>query len=409
MNRPDVFRSKRKGFAYTSFAILASTSILVLAFSSVMSPHNVKVSNAERIGGASFFVDSLFSDMDRASRIANRRALTATTNHVVLTGDSLKQPRKNISEVMVNGTLNGKKLNSTVNASLSDWTSRIRKIADNAGYSLDVHVVNYTFDPDYMSMHTSLTVFASLKDPTTLATFNRTRSTRATVDLADLEDSMLLIQSKGRYVNKYEKCGFSDPAVMRHTGTQNSTGYVQGYAVVSPADATTVSNKSKKILVVDNINDYSSSTVADFAGSVSSQEASFSTSSISHYVYGTGSISGLEDNESLVLNNEQVWDTGFRKMFQDGCYIRSPEGPDFLDRMQNKLVNDGGSGIATLIDVSTLPPALQKTASAVGYVYFNDTANHGSLRRVKGVTETYSWFRLDQDHIDRWSMNALAQ
>lgn len=369
----------------------------------------VRTANADRIGDASFFLQSTFSDMNRALRIATRRALTATTNHIVLEGEALGSPKDNISEALINGTLNGKKLNQTENASLTEWSSRVSNIARRSGYSLDVRVENYSFNDNGLELKSSFTVFAQLKDPTTLTTFNRTESTSTDVSIHGVEDSMLLLRSEGRYLNNYTSCGFSDPAEQLYTGTQNSSGHVHGHAAKLPADISAVDNKSEKILVVNDVDSHSVSEVNSFEGVVSADPSSDPGSYTTKHVFDTGSISDIEQEMSLILNNDQVWRSGFREMFNQGCYVESSTGPDFFDRMQNKLVNDGGDGLATLIEVSRLPSELRETDSAVGYVYFNDSASFGGVREVKSVTDEFSWFRLDQDHIDEWGMNDLAE
>jgi hypothetical protein len=92
----------------------------------------------------------------------------------------------------------------------------------------------------------------------------------------------------------------------------------------------------------------------------------------------------------------------------EGCYIDDPWGPGFLDRLQNRMVSSDG-GVATFVNVENLPSELQSTQrSAVGYAYFNQSADYGSLNSVRGVTDEYSWFNLDQDHVDHWGIGELA-
>jgi hypothetical protein len=73
------------------------------------------------------------------------------------------------------------------------------------------------------------------------------------------------------------------------------------------------------------------------------------------------------------------------------------------------LVNSDGTGIATVLDVTRLPSALQRSRSAVGYVYFNQTNNYGGSERIEGLTDDYSWFRLDRDHLERWNAEELVK
>lgn len=403
------FTDKSKGLAYTSFAVLAASLIVTMVSLQVTGSNQVETGNADRIGEAAFFLQSIFSDMDRSLRISTRRALTGTTNHIVLNGNALQNPEKNVSEALENGTLNGEELNGTENASLQDWTSRVRDIADSSGYSLDVRVQNYSFNDTGFTVQSSFSVFASLRDPTTLTTFNKTESTNTDVSIEGIEDSMLLLRSEGRYLTQYSKCGFSEPAEVLYTGSQNSTGYVHGYASKNPSDISAVPDRSDKIIVVEDIDSYQTSEVNEFEGAVSADPSSNVGQYSTNYVFDTGSIADIDQNTSLILNDQQVWRSDFRRMFKQGCYLPDENGPDVFDRMENKLSNDDGDGLATLIDVSRLPSELRDVDSAVGYVYFDDSGSYGGLKQIKGVSDEYSWFRLDQDHIDEWSLEELAE
>jgi hypothetical protein len=400
---------KSNGLAYTSFAILAASLIVTMVSFQVTGSNQVETGNTDRIGEASFFLQSIFSDMDRSLRISTRRALTGITNHIVLTGEPLQSAEENVSEALENGTLDGEELNGTEDASLEDWTSRVRDIADNSGYGLDIRIENYSFNDTGFNVESTFSVFASLRDPTSLATFNRTESTTTDISIEGIEDSLLLLRSEGRYLSQYSKCGFSEPAELVYTGSQNSSGYVHGYAEKNPSDISAVTDTSDKILVVDDVDSYQSSEVDNFEGVVSADPSSNSNQYSTNYVFDTGTISDINQNMSLILNNQQVWRSGFRKMFEDGCYISDDNGPDVFDRMENKLSNDDGDGVATLIDVQRLPGELRDIDSAVGYVYFDDSGGYGDLKEIKGVTDHYSWFRIDDDHVEKWDVEDLAE
>lgn len=402
------FSNRSKGLAYTSFAVLAASLIVTMVSLQVTGSGQVEAENSDRIGEASFFLQSIFSDMDRSLRISTRRALTGTTNYIVLNGEALQDAEANVSEALENGTLDGEELNGTEDASLQDWNSRVRDIADSSGYALDVRVQNYSFNDTGFNVQSSFSVFASLRDPTSLVTFNKTESTVTDVSIEGTEDSMLLLRSEGRYLAQYSECGFSEPAKVLYAGNQNSSGYVHGYSVKTPSDVSSVSDRADKILVVDDVDSYQASSVNEFEGVISAEPSSNSGQYSTNYVFDTGSIADIGQNMSLILNDQQVWRSDFRRMFNQGCYVPDENGPDVFDRMENSLSNDDGDGLATLIDVSRLPNELRDIDSAVGYVYFDDSG-YGGLRQIKGVTDDYTWFRLDQAHVDYWGLGDLAR
>lgn len=390
---------------YTSFAVLASSLLLMLAMTPVQKTADMDSSEATRISEASFFMESVLKDMDRSLRIATRRALTGGTNYVVENGEPLADPGENLTSAMVNGSISGQELNATGNASLSVWRQRVARIAGNSGYSLDLKVQGYSFNASGIDVRSSYTVFARLRDPSTLAAFNRTRTETVEVSAAGLEDTMLLLRSVGRYTEQYSVCSFEDPADRLYTADTGGE-VAHGIAEINPSDASAVSNSSGKIIVADDIDDYSAADVNEFAGAVSAQPNS--TGYDVPYAFDTGSIGSIDQNMSLILNEGEVWRSGIREMFQDGCYVRTPRGPNVVDRLENSLVSAPGErGIGTLIDVTELPSELQREGSAVGYVYFNGTG-YGDLNRVRGVNSEHPWFRIDDYHVDLWDMESLA-
>lgn len=400
--------SRRKGFAYTTFAILSATILLSILFGQVYQPDSIQTANAERIGDASFFLDSVLSDMDRSLSIATRRSLTGATNYVVTEGEALSQPGKNVSQVLVNGTLGGEDVETVGNASLSEWESRVAEIGDRSGYRLNVSVANYSFTTEGFDTVASFRVEARLFDPTTLASFNRSRTADLTVSVEDIEDPMITLRSRGRYTKVIERCSFQTPVRELPEPSQNSSTTVHGEVVLRPSDGENVENQGEKILAVDDPDSYSDTYTSGFAGVIASEESSSPGSVNSEYALGTGTIEELQERPAAVIDSSgRAWSTGFVRMFEGGCYVPSDTGPGFFDRLGNDLTGDGG-GLATLIDVSELPPELQKTGSSVAYVYFNDSRSTDP-RRIEGVTDQYGWFRIDQDHVEIWGMQGLVE
>lgn len=398
-----------KGLAYTSFAILSAAILISMVFAQVYQPVDTQTANAERIGQASFFLDSVLSDMDRSLSIAARRSLTGANNYVVTEGEALKSAEENVSEIMVNGTLDGEQIETVGNASLTEWTGRVSEIAERSSYSISISVTDYSFSTEPFYVRPSFEVDARLKDPTTLASFNKTADATTSASLSGLEDPMITLRSKGRYTTTIKKCNFEKPAENILSAEQNSSTVAYGKVVLEPTDGEAVSNQGEKILAVEDPDSYSSDYTDDFEGVVAAQESSNPGQVNSDYALGTGSLNGVKGGEGIVIDSGEVWWTGFRLMFDNGCYLESERGPGFLDRLENKLVNDGSSGLETLIDVSELPSELQKSDSAVAFVYFNESGSYGSTESIKGVSDEYTWFRLDGHHVDKWNLDRLKE
>ncbi|MFQ3275174.1 MAG: hypothetical protein ACI9LV_000471 [Candidatus Nanohaloarchaea archaeon] len=399
-----------KGFAYTSFALLSATLLISILFTQVYQPTDIGNANAERIGEASFFLDSLFTDTDRTLNIATRRAFSGAVSEVVTRGEPLKSPQNNITEIMVNGTLDGNEVDSVGNASLSEWKGRVSDIASDSGYSLDISVSNSSFNNSGFEIYSSFDVSARLLDPVTRASFNRSRSTQTVTSIRDLEDPMITVRSQGRYTVTVNECSFEEPAEKVHQSSQNTTDTAYGAAVVRPTDLSTVQSKNDKVLAVEDPDIYSSNELNQFEGVVASETRSDVSSISTVYAFGTDSLSGL-GNSSILIDSSDVWRTGFAKMFEENCYVESERAPSFTDRLANNLTGDSEMGITTLINIPELPPQLQKSdASAVDFVYFSDSASDNT-RELKEISDQdeYPWFRLDQDTVDQWEIEELVR
>jgi hypothetical protein len=391
-----------KGFAYTSFALLASGVVLSAAlFASSGGSDVERTAEAQRISSASFFLESFVSDSERSLSIATRRALTSATGFVAENGEPLSDPVRNISRIAVNGTLQGGSV--TGDAYVAEWERRSARLASDSNYRLNVSARLRNLSSDLLEIEANYTLNTRLSDPATLARFRSTDNKTASVSASGLEDSMLLLRSSGRYVSSYTACGFQDPAELLDTGTQNSTSVFHGRAAVSPSTPGSVPNPGDKVLMVDDVDSHPSSAVNEFGAVVSAQESGDTDAYSTHYAFGTRSAPGVDDNASVTVYRAQVWRTNFREMFQEQCYIRDSSGPGVLDRFENNI--EAAGGVATLVDVSDLPTELQREDSVVGHEYFDSEGS--SLRKLHGVTETYPWFRLDQAHIDQYGVEPL--
>lgn len=401
-------KTRSIGFAYTSFAILSTTILVGMVFSQVYQPSDIQTANAERIGDASFFIDSVFSDMDRSLSIASRRSLTGAIGSVVTSGDSLDRPETNITEILVNGTLGGEEVSTVEDASLRGWSDKVQEIGDRSGYNISLAVKDYSLNSSSFSLYSSFKIRLILEDPTTLARFNRTEDAETTVSVEGLEDPLLTVKSRGRYVSTVEKCGFDEPVEYLYSTGKNSSTVDHGKAVIDPSNGEQIENQNDKVLAATDAEPYSKAFTQDFEAVVLADDYSQPADLNSDYAVDTGSISGIEDGKGVIIDKGDVWRTGFVSMFKDGCYIESEEGPDFLDRLGGDTDNnDGSSGIATLIDVTELPSELQRARSSVGYVYFGNSDR--SEKEIKGISDEFPWFYLDEVHVEKWDMEQLVR
>lgn len=389
-----------KGMIYTTFAIMASTLIFFMAALSATSNVGVGPSEALSIGEASFYLDSIMEDAERSTSIATRRGLTGASNYIISEGKALDSAEDGLASAIVNGSINGVELNSTGNGSLSEWGGKVANLSEEAGYRLELKVSGYSLEASGFQMESVMQVEARLKDPVTRASFNRTKPVSVSTTIEDVEDPLILLRSKGRYTPTVNRCGFDRPANLLGTGAQDSSPSVLAEAVVNPADTGGVDNKSEKVLVVDS-DAHLESGVEQFAGVVS-----YGTSDpvSTEYVYETGDL-GVETGQDLILSGSEVWESNFEDMIFENCYVPA-SAPGIMERYENDLT-EVDDGILTFVDVGALPNALRYEGTAVGYKYFSQT-QVGSLNTISGVTDSYSWFRLDDEDVNRWGLGSLT-
>lgn len=398
-----------KGMVYTSFALLASALLLSLAFAPLSTTGESTPTNTIRIGQTGFFLDSVLTDLDRSLGLATRRALTSSTNNVLVNNRTLVDPRSNISSALVNGTIGGEDLAGMEDVSINEWTQRVKNISDSSGYRLSIELNSFNFEARNLSVESSYRVEANLSDPVTNTRFSRSRISNSTSTVEGLEDPLLALRSDGAINRQYERCEFDQPVEKLTAADYGHNNSVRGPASVEPSDLSAVESASRKILVVEDVDTYSKPEVESFLGVVSEQPNSSSGYS-NHYVFNTDEELNLSNGQTVILDEDHVWRSDLETMFgEDGCYVPDSLGPDPVERLGGSLVSSGDAGAATLIDVSKLPSELERQGSAVGYVYFNETGDYGDSKRIESISDEYEWFRLDQEHVDLWNADGLVK
>lgn len=408
-----------KGMAYTPFAVMASGLLISL----MMMPYgglDLSVDGeADRIGQASFYHDRIYSDMDRAYNIALGRAMSGVTSLVVNEGVPLDQPRDEVKSAGINATSGGDELNYTVNSSMKNWANRIGNTSQNTGYRF-----NYTFNSVEVDKKTefvvqsNLTMDSRLHDPSMRLYLNASETVRVEQSIEELEDPYLRIQTGDFYGHFYSRCGFDSLSQQIETANDDSGSLVWGRASINPTiDAETVTQN--RILVSEDVEaNYAPGDVQGFEAFISADQVANPGDYNDHYQAGIGTINDIGDNMSLVMESDVLYNTHFRDMVNEGCYMTSEDGslngPGFFDRLSNEDTPGTDSGLVSLIDKQELQTV--NTDSNVDYVFFGDNPDQfGSTREVRGVTfgdsgsEYRSNFRVDQYHVDQWSINDLAE
>ncbi len=422
---------KRAGFAYTLFAMLIVSLVFALTVMPTSIDRSTPGGTQLRVDEVSYFLDSARSDLDRATRIISRRTLSAVTNHVVNAGSYLDDAEPAFGEAFVNGTVNGTASPVMADATIVNWTTALQAQADDAAYMLNVTTVDVTVGvADEMRVAVNATFHLNLSDPVSRTRFDRDAHVRIAPTIADVEDPLILVESNGQYSNAYSSCRRDQAAVRHATGTdrfyRGTQNWTAGTAVTRPGNqpVTGVADKDEKVVAVADLCSYTDlSPFTQFRGVVSERPAIDATTpnsrvdvcgqddvNLDAVIDDAANATHVGNGTMSVMTDTQYWQNNLANWTAEGCYFPDPWAPSFWGRLEGRTDRAGYShGPAFLLTVPDLPAGLQATdRSAVASVYF-DPGSHGPVSKVKGVTDQdRDWFRLDQDHIDHWGINALA-
>ncbi len=428
--------NRRPGFIYTIFAIFMLGLTFAIVASSWGGEDVQEVGEKFRIDEMFYFHQSTLDDLDRASNIIGRRALTSMTNHIVTTGDYLDDGPAEFRSAFENGTVNGSFAPLMNQSTITNWTATMQDEAEESGYKLNLSMdAMDTVLAARFRINLNTSYRLNLSDPIARARFDKVYRVNTSFSYSGIEDPFILVESAGRYTNVYRSCHRDTPAVQHATGNDryyddDSQNWTSGPAVTRETNGgvSGVTSKDEKIAVVSDLCTYTQSEIenefTDFAGVVSEAPAVDNTTDTGAGICGNPDVdmNGIIDdaadatsitNSSMtVMTEDEVWQNDIQNWTQNGCYVPDPWGPTMWGRMEGRkqLADSYTEGITFFINIPELPAQLQETnQSAVDYVYFNETGDYGTDQKIKGVTnEDLDWFRLDQDHADHWNMNPLV-
>lgn len=416
--------SGRKGVFYTAFAILVLALLYLiltipLGFRGLQRPgQNLRVDEQY------YFLQSVKDDFKRSNYISSRRALAAASNYMLTASSSLNDSSSGIRELLYNGTIVGNESLLMENSTITGWADKIETIAERSDFNLSLSLTSLTFDQSSSHFYSNLSYHFLIQDPRSQSSFSGNESLETGVSYDELVDALNYLRSNGEYSSAYNFCNFSHHAFVVGSGSQQDYSldrdWNSGRATIlnQSDDLTQVEAEGAKVAIVEEICAFSQpEELADFAGVVAETELSNLSSPCGSLFNLTAFIGGLADAQNkveekhlLVLNNQDLWVNNVLDQLDQGCYFAADDAPTFLDRLENNLAPQfpASQGPAHFLDLTQLPSDLQQEKSALDFVYWNQTADYGSDHQLKGVTDYYRWFRLDQDHIDDWGLSDLT-
>jgi hypothetical protein len=345
--------------------------------------------------------DSIELDTAKAIEISGRRALLEATSYVVSSGEPLSDASENITALMLTGILNGSESFLMGNNTMPDWDERIS--AKDTNFDVSIEYGNLTVENgDGFSIHVAIDVNVTVTEK-----FGRARIQKfnvrkdAYVSVIGLEDPLFPMRTQG-FIRRTIR-----EAPLRYAAERLVA--VPTYAYGNCTGLLTF-NKSEvdvsKILAAENL---SGVVYARHLGIILSDSDNMS-GQIGCYLTGNASAYEILHAFSEALpaakahidqGSKSAWSFPVADDLQ-GRYYYAGGGPDFLERLEGKLV-ESGDGVSTFVYVPELEEqALTVTPnSRVDWRYF---AGDGDCYQVTGLP---AWFGMDASDAARYGLTAL--
>lgn len=204
---------------------------------------------------------------------------------------------------------------------------------------------------------------------------------------------------------EYSYCGFDKPAYYAGSGSSSSNSVISGEAIYRPDDISEVSNKADKVLFIESVDNYGAS-LGGFAAVVV-QDSSYNSGA---YVNGFAPERKINNGENVIIDQNEVFISYFRKILDNECFVESSNAPDVFDRIEdNNVASD--QGILTFIGNST-----SKGSPNEDYLYYDGSrTSDGSVVNVTGLNSNDNgfderpWFNLDTSNLDIWGLESLEE
>jgi len=364
--------------AYTSFALLAASIMVAMAFNSVntvdnqpVQPEQLKIvekSWAETQGN--YAVDSL----DEYTQIYSG----------IVTESELNKALQNLTETGVYNSNRARKYTYT------NWSKEVEtesnRITETSLKGLNASVEN-------------LSVITESQFSVETYSKSRTFEIQHSEKLEGVEDPLL---DDTTYAREIDACYFESLADKLYD-VSSSSGTVRGPNVLEPSDASSISSSGSKILVTNNVSSYNQSDVQNFLGYFSEHSPSNPGNYNSNYAAGASNTPQLDDGQNVIIHSG-FWESNFEEAIDSGCYMPSPlqNTPSVLDRLNENTRGGTNQGLYTVLTPNT-------SQSDIGYERLDGSGL--SLVEIETVSESgaYPGFNMSMELADSTGLNGLIK
>jgi len=379
-----------KGVAYTSFAILASITLLVVfTFPSEYSVYQqgFDLDSSERM---MFTQNALENNVDDITEL-NAENHFKMFNQEILNSGFLNQPE------------------SEYESSYQDSIEEIKGEIDTleAGYNhlnnLNVENIGLEFESAQKFYSYEINYFLEQNK----RSINKSEQIIHSFDLEGADPLLTLNTGQSKDFD-YDIC---DRGVsQRAEGTSDTGAVLNGEFVDNPGRLSNINARESKILVVDRTEPYEDDLIEDFRAVVTQNET---WEGDNEFVNGVDLFDiNFQDYNSAIIDSDRVYFTNLFDLVEEECYISElPDrsAPSPYDRMENKTNNFREDSIARFVrteDKENLED------SNIGFLTFTDS--DAVSRRIRGYSTVQNGegiqddeFRLPESFLEEWNMDDL--
>jgi hypothetical protein len=198
-----------RGILYSIIAALLVIPVIgLILFNSQLIEKNVDVNI--RSNELEYFSTSVEEDMARFLKIAGRRALISAVSNVITNGVPLTDAQANLSEMIMNGTLDGVVAPLIGDDNFNSWRENVTNIAASSGFDLDFqnYKVNITQNDSY-NVLLELSTVLNISDANLDMGIEKNLTASIAVSIDGIEDPLFPLRTYSKVIKVIHISNFS--------------------------------------------------------------------------------------------------------------------------------------------------------------------------------------------------------
>ncbi len=150
----------KKAYLFSLFVVMALVLVATLYKTKIEFKNEERADVfKKRVTAANTFIDDMEKDLERSLYVSSFRALIGVDEYIHLKGTYAQNLSIFLPELIIQGTYNGTKLNSTNSSTITDWMVNINKLAKRV--NLNINFTNISVDIESQSPFTvSFTIYS---------------------------------------------------------------------------------------------------------------------------------------------------------------------------------------------------------------------------------------------------------